>query len=252
MTDERRGISVYASAIIAIGLVAAAWVLGSEIRDIRTADRYVVVRGLAERTVKSDLAIWPVSFREAGNDLKSTFAKSEQDQQAVLSFLAQQGIPKSDLTLGQPGVIDTQANEYAPANHVNRFIVQQQIWVRSKNVDEVAAAVQKTSELIARGVPLGTGQNYSPGGGGVSYLFTELNSIKPAMITEATRNARVAAERFAADSRSKVGSIRQASQGLFSITSADSTSADAGSYNSNGSVMKKVRVVTTIEYYLEK
>ncbi|MDE3180277.1 MAG: SIMPL domain-containing protein, partial [Acidobacteriota bacterium] len=90
MTDERRGISIYASAIIAIGLVAAAWVLGSEIRDIRTADRYVVVRGLAERTVKSDLAIWPVSFREAGNDLKSTFAKSEQDQQAVLGFLAQQ------------------------------------------------------------------------------------------------------------------------------------------------------------------
>lgn len=255
MTGETRRTSIFPSAILAIGLVLAGWILGSEIRDVRLADRYVSVRGLAERTVKSDLAIWPLPFREAGNDLKATFAKSEEDRQAVLDFLAQQGIPKSDIALGQPSVIDTQANEFGAAKNPNRFIVQQQVSVRSTNVDQVAAAVQQTSALIARGVVLGGGQNYGPGSGGVSYVFTGLNAIKPEMITEATRNARAAAERFAADASSKVGTIRQASQGLFTISSADDTSGSGegvGGDQSGGSMMKKVRVVTTIDYYLEK
>lgn len=250
MTDESRRLWVASSAILALGLVIGGWILGSEIRGVRMADRYVTVRGLAERDVKADLAIWHLPFTEAGNDLKETFARSQQDQREVLGFLAQQGIPKSDISLGQPGVTDMAANQYSSANsRANRFIVQQQLTVRSSDVDKVAAAVQHTSQLVARGVVLGTGQGYNPGG--VSYLFTGLNSIKPAMITEATRNARLAAERFASDSNSKVGTIRQASQGLFSITDADSAGEGRETYQSSG-IMKKVRVVTTVEYYLVK
>lgn len=254
MANETHRLSIYSSAILAVGLVLAGWVLGGEIRGIRMADRYVAVRGLAERTVKSDLAIWHLPFVEAGNDLQATFSKSEQDQHAVLDFLAQQGIPKSEITLGQPSVTDMAANQYSAQNsRANRYIVRQQIIVRSKNVDGVAAAVQKTSELVARGVVLSGGPNYAPGTSGVSYLFTGLNDIKPEMITEATRNARVAAERFAADSHSKVGMIRQASQGLFTISDADASSNGGGGYYpSGGGVMKKVRVVTTIDYYLVK
>jgi uncharacterized protein len=256
MADQAQRSSTFSSnLILALGLVLGAWILGSEIRDIRMADRYVSVRGLAERTVKSDLAIWPLRFREAGNDLKAPFDRSEQDRQAVLDFLAQQGISKSDITLGQPNVIDTQANEFGGNKQPNRFIVQQEVSVRSTNVDQVAAAVQKTSDLISRGVVLGTGPNYAPGSGSVSYFFTGLNAIKPEMITEATRNARSAAERFADDANSKVGTIRQASQGLFSISAADDTSPAGegpGGDQSGGSMMKKVRVVTTIDYYLGK
>jgi hypothetical protein len=133
--------------------------------------------------------------------------------------------------------------------------VQQEVSVRTTNVDQVAAAVQKTSQLVTRGVVLGAGPNYGPGSGSVSYFFTGLNAIKPEMITEATRNARSAAERFAADADSRVGTIRQASQGLFSISSADEASGPAegpGGDLSGGSMMKKVRVVTTIDYYLGK
>jgi len=256
MTTDGYRTSPFSSVILALGIVLGAWILGGAIRDIKRADRYVTVRGLAERTVKADLAVWPLPFREAGNDLKGTFAKSEQDRQAVLDFLAQQGIPQSDITLGQPSVIDTQANEFGSGTRPNRFIVQQEVSVRSANVDQVAAAVQKTSDLVARGVVLGAGQNYGMGSSGVSYFFTGLNAIKPEMITEATRNARTAAERFAADSESKVGVIRQASQGLFSIASADDVSANPGEGGpmdqSGGSIMKKIRVVTTVDYYLEK
>ena len=254
MPGETHQLSAFSSLILALGLILGAWILGSEIRDIRMADRYVSVRGLAERIVKSDLAIWPLRFREAGNDLKATFSQSEQDRQAVLDFLARQGIPKSDITVGQPNVVDTQANEFGPEKHPYRFIVEQEVAVRSTNVDQIAAAVQKTNELIARGVVIGA-SNYEFRGGGVSYLFTGLNAVKPEMISEATHNARAAAERFAADAGSKVGTIRQASQEPFSITSADDTSPAGqgpGVDQSAGSMMKKVRVVTMVDFYLGK
>jgi hypothetical protein len=258
MTESDRS-TIVASALLAIGLILGlvfgGWLLGSQIKDVRLADRYVSVRGLAERTVKADLAIWPLSFREAGNDLKATYAKSEQDSQAVLQFLAAQGIPQSDITLGQASVTDTQANDYGGVRAPNRYIVQQSITVRSKDVNKVAAAVQKTSTLIASGVVLGGGPQYGQQNS-VSYVYTGLNSIKPEMITEATRSARTAAERFAADSGSKVGTIRQASQGLFSISSADAASAGeetpGGGGQSNASILQKVRVVTTIQYYLQQ
>jgi hypothetical protein len=251
--DSMRGM-VAGCALLAVGLILGGWLLGSEIKDVRLADRYVTVRGLAERNVKADLAIWPLSFREAGNDLQSTFAKSEQDRTVVLQFLAAQHIPQQDITLGQPSVTDTQANDFSSAHTPNRYIVQQSVTVRSHNVEQVAAAVQQTSSLVAKGVVLGGGPQYGQQNS-VSYVYTELNSIKPEMITEATRNARTAAERFAQDSGSKVGTIRQASQGLFSIASADSTGEGngyGGPSQSNGSILQKVRVVTTIQYYLQQ
>lgn len=248
MGERSRG--MIAGALVAIGLIVGGWLLGSQIKDVRLADRYVTVRGLAERNVTANLAIWPLSFREAGNDLEATYAKSEQDNKTILAFLAAQGIPQSDIVLGQPSVTDTQANSYGGPRAPNRYIVERSITVHSSDVNKVAAAVQKTSALIAQGVVLGGGPQYGSQNS-VSYVYTELNKIKPEMITEATRNARVAAGRFAADSGSKVGTIRQAQQGLFTITSADEASG-AGGFSSNSSILKKVRVVTTIEYYLDQ
>ncbi|MGH9485130.1 MAG: SIMPL domain-containing protein, partial [Terriglobales bacterium] len=192
------------SGFIAIGLIVGGWLLGSQIKDVRLADRYVTVRGLAQQTVNADLAIWPLSFREAGNDLEATYAKSMKDDRAVLQFLTAQKIPAGDITQGQPGVTDTQATGYGGNRSPYRYIVEQSVTVRTHDVEGVAAAVQKASALIAKGVVLGGGPAYGPRNG-VSYLYTQLNSIKPAMITTATHNARIAAQRFAADSGSRVG-----------------------------------------------
>ena len=245
---------VIASALLALGFIFAGWVLGTQIKDIRLADRYVTVRGLAERSVKADLAVWPLSFKEAGNDLQATYTKSEQDSQAVLQFLAARGIAKSDISIGQPSVTDTKASEYGASQSPNRYIVQQSISVRSKDVDKIAAAVQKTSDLIAKGVVLGSSAQYGQQNT-VNYIFTNLNAIKPEMITEATRSARAAAERFAQDSSSKVGTIRTAEQGLFTISAGDAAGSDTGSdggYQADASIMKKVRVVTTVQYHLQQ
>jgi uncharacterized protein len=241
-------------ACLLLGLVVGGWVLGSEIKDIRLADRYVTVKGLVERTVKSDLAIWPVSFKEAGNDLPQVFAKSQADKESVLKFFAAQGVTLQEISVGQIKVTDKLANEYGGNITGPRYIVEQTVTVQSKDVDKVSKAGQKTAELVQAGIVVG-GAN---GQGGIRYEFTGLNALKPDMITEATRNARAAADRFAADSGSRVGSIRSASQGVFSISSADGIESGivaqdeggSGMPNSDSSMMKKVRVVSTVDYYL--
>jgi uncharacterized protein len=238
---------------IAAGLIAGGWLLGSQIKAIRLADRYVTVKGLVERRVKSDLAIWPLSYKEAGDVLSQVYAKSDGDKKEIMDFLKQQGIQPGEIELGSIQVVDNQATEYGGPNRPpHRYIITQEITVRSGRVEQVAAAAQKMMLLVQKGIVLS-------GNGQVTYKFNGLNSIKPDMITEATRTARAAADRFASDSGSKVGSIRQANQGVFSILAADqgSDTSEPGEYGggdqgADTSLMKKVRVVTTVQYYLDK
>jgi hypothetical protein len=245
--------NVFFGVLIALGLILGGWVLGSQIKATRLSDRYVTVKGLAERNVKSDLAIWPIGYKEAGDDLSTLYSKSESDKNAILQFLRQQGIQSSEIELGVVHVVDTQANEYGSNGRApRRYIVQQEITVRTSRVNDVAAAAQKTVQLLQAGIVL----NNNPGRE-LIYKFTGLNAIKPDMITEATRNARSAADRFASDSGSKVGAIRQANQGIFSILAANSGSdtgepGEPGIDSADSSLMKTVRVVSSVEYYLDK
>ncbi len=253
--QSNRGGAALLGSLLALGLIVGGWVMGVQIKATRLSDRYVTVKGLVERKVKSDLAIWPLSYKQAGDDLSWVYAKTEADKKAVLQFLDQQGIQPSEIELGVVRVVDTQANEYGGPNRPpHRYIVEQQLTVRTSRVDQVAAAAQKSMQLLQKGIVL----NSNPGQG-LIYKFTGLNSIKPDMITEATRNARSAADRFASDSGSKVGSIRQANQGVFSILPADEASEPGepgesvgGNFTADNSLMKTVRVVTTVQYYLEK
>src|SRR5580692_8224673 len=138
--------------LVAAGLIVGGWTLGSEIKGIRLGDRYVSVRGLAERTVKSDLAIWPIDYKEAGDDLPSVYSKTEGDRKAILHFLDQQGIQSSEIELGVVRVVDTQANEFGGGNRApHRYIVEQQITVMTSKVDQIAAAAQKTMSLVQEG-----------------------------------------------------------------------------------------------------
>src|SRR6516225_7660884 len=177
--------------LLGLGLIVGGWITGAQIKATRLSDRYVTVKGLVERQVKSNLAIWPLSYKETGDDLTSVYARTEADKKAILQFLDQQSIQSSEIELGVVRVVDTQANEYGGPNRpAHRYIVEQQITVRTARVDQVAEAAQKTTQLLQKGVVL----NSVPNQMGLTYKFTGLNSIKPDMITEATRNARAAAE----------------------------------------------------------
>ncbi|MGA9884174.1 MAG: SIMPL domain-containing protein [Candidatus Acidiferrales bacterium] len=243
----KRGEFAIAGLLLAIGLIVGGWLLGAQIKAVRLGDRYVSVRGLAERTVKSDLAIWPINYTETGDDLPALYAKTEADKTVILHFLAKQGIQPSEIALGIVNVTDAQANLYGGNRRLlYRYIMRQQITVRTARVDQVSAAAQKATGLLQQGILVS--QN-------LTYKFNGLNSIKPDMITEATRNARAAAERFAQDSDSSVGSIRQATQGFFAILPANSGATDSeyGRVYGGGadaSMMKTVRVVTDVQYYL--
>ena len=257
-TSEQRGMELPALILggcVMIGLIVGGSLLGAQIKAIKLADRYVTVKGLVERTVKSDLAIWPVSFSETGNDLPEVFAKSEAEKATVLKFFSDNGVSAGEISAGQISVTDTSANQYGPNRPPNRYIVQQTVTVQTQDVDKLARAAEKTADLVKAGVVL---QNN--GQSAVAFKFNGLNALKPDMITEATRNARASADRFAADSGSHVGEIRSANQGVFSISAADSVSVSAPGEEGGGftndqqadaSIMKKVRVVATVDYYLK-
>jgi hypothetical protein len=242
--------------LLAVGLIVGGLLLGTKVRDFKRADRYVEVKGLVERTVKSDSATWPISFSEAGDSLPDVFAASEKDKAAVLAFLTAQGFGGADVTVGSIAVTDRSTAQYNNNAKGPRFVVGETVTVESTDVDKVAAANAKTADLIRAGVVIQSGQEGQ--GSGVVYTFNGLNALKPDMITEATKNARASADRFAADSGSQVGAIRDAEQGVFSISAANagsSTGDDGNQYTADqqaaASIMKKVRVVSTIDYYLE-
>lgn len=233
------GKTIVSSAILAIGIAAGCWLLGSAVdhgvQSIINRDRVVTVKGLAEQQVLADHVIWPISYRELGNDLQQVYAQVERRAQQVVQFLQAAGIDASEITIATPNVNDAQADSYGGQKRIYRYSLTQTVTVSTDKVDVVNALKSRQRELIRQGITLTTDYDYR-----TMYQFTGLNAIKPQMIETATRNAREAAQKFAADSGSALGKIRRANQGQFSIYDRDS----------NTPYIKNVRVVTTVEYFL--
>lgn len=236
MADTRLFPALAFGALIAVGLTAAGALVGQGLVNARVGDRAVTVRGLAEREVKADLAVLPLSFAASGDDLTAVQAQIDADTAAVRTFLLQQGFPAESIELGVFNVVDHQAQEYQQQTYATRFIVTQTVSVRSADVDRVQAAVRGLNTLVRQGVIL---QQYSP-----AYLFKGLNAVRPAMIAEATAAARTGAIKFAADSGSALGPIRSATQGSFEILPRDEVGDESAQ------IHKRVRVVTTVSYGL--
>jgi hypothetical protein len=244
MATESSNASLGAGALIAVGLAVAGWLVGTGFSEGRQLDRFVTVKGIAERTVSADLAIWPLRVVATGDDLSAVQREIAKQQAAVLAFLSGEGIAESDIELQDLDVTDLYAQAYRSGPVNDRFIVAQTVNVRSRDVARIRAASQKLGALVDAGVVLTSERG--PGGSSPNYLFTGLVELKPGMIAEATANARQAAEQFALDSGSSLGGIRRANQGLFQILPRD----DAPGMMAAKQVEKTVRVVSTIEYLL--
>jgi len=237
---ERNSFWSYAVLGIAIGLglCLTGMSVSNAVYKLRAAQRYVTVKGLAEREVGADLVVWPLTFEVMSNDLNDLQTQVEAKRQTIRQYLGTAGFDGEEISQSAPRIRDTQSEvQYGQATPPKyRYIAQATLTLRTNKVAVVKAAIEKAGDLIGKGIVL-VGENY---GRTTEFLFTGLNDIKPAMIEEATKNAHTAAEQFAKDSGSKVGKIRSASQGLFTITDRDMNSPDR----------KNVRVVTTVEYYL--
>lgn len=234
----KTNIQIIKASIIAVGLVLLGLSIRSGIVKFKQLDRVVSVKGLAEREVKADKVTWPLVYKELGNDPSAMYTLLEKKNRQVVAFLKSGGISDSEISVNPPLISDRQADNYGNEIMNFRYKATSVITVTSGNVDKVRQLMRRQTELMRQGIAI-VGEEY--GNNATTYDFTKLNSIKPEMVEEATKNARATAEKFAADSGSKIGGIRSASQGQFSIENRDS----------NTPYIKSVRVVSTIEYTLE-
>jgi hypothetical protein len=235
----------WAVLVLALGLVLGGWLIGRGFERGRASARYVEVKGLAEREVTADLALWPLRYVSTGDDLAATQAQITRNTRQVFAFLSRNRIDTTSVQLQALEVSDAFANRFPGERGGPRYVIQQTVMVRSGSPEVVMAASQRVSELVGAGVVLSSTGEY--GVGGPTFIFTKLNQLKPSMVKEATANARAAAEQFAADSRTELGGIRQANQGVFVILPRD----QAPGVNEGAQLRKIVRVVSTVQYFLE-
>lgn len=222
--------------LLALGVALAAWILGQSALKVKAYERVVSVKGLAEREVAADVAAWPIRFSVASNDLDSLYQALDQQTREVQSFLQRAGFTADEVSAAAPIVNDKLAQQWGGQEVQLRYTALQVVTVYTEKIDLVRSAQSDIAELGKRGIVFG-GDEYSER---VKYMFTKLNDLKPLMIEESTRSAREAAQKFAEDSNSKIGKLKTARQGQFTIEDRDS----------NTPHLKKVRVVSTVDYYL--
>ena len=224
--------------ILAAALVIAGYFIGNIHKTGKEYDRYVQVKGLSEREVEADLAVWPINAVLTGNDLKTLKDNIENQNKQVYQFFLDQGFNDAELTRGMVNITDARSNLYNNNTQYTgfRYLSKSEFTVRTKNIKKLQKALSESLILMSKGIVLGSKNEWRP----IEYIFTGLNELKPSMIEEATTNARQVAEKFARDSDSKVGPIRVARQGQFSINDRDQNTPE----------IKIIRVVSTIDYQL--
>jgi hypothetical protein len=242
--QDSRAVLLGAVAIFAVGLTTSGYALGDGLRRSKMAEhRSVTVRGVSERNVTADLATWSIDFSHQGAELGPVQQSVDQQARAVRAFFQRAGfrpgeITDADVSLSREQPRDRDGKPVGP----QKLTVSRSIQLRTNDVMKVRSAATHQAELLRDGVELS--------GSNISYTFTGLNGMKPAMIAEATKNARRSAEQFARDSGTDVGRIKTASQGYFSVGPRDGEDCDDCSSSGGSTPFQKIRVVTTIDYDL--
>ncbi len=237
VNTQSRGAAFILGMFLCAGLVVLGFQISSAVIEYRQFERSVTVKGLSEQEFPADIVIWPIQYTVADNSLDALYASIETNTGLISDFLQQNLIPQADISVSAAAITDKSAQQYGGnATPAFRFTAVQTVTVYSGNISLVREVMGKLTELGKKGIVLNQ-NNYQAN---VEYIFTRLNDVKPSMIEEATTKAREVAEKFAKDSNSVLGKIKRASQGQFSITARDR----------NNPHIKKLRVVSTVEYYL--
>lgn len=250
---ERGRARVVAAAIVGlclmIGTAAGGFFVGKGATRFRSETRSVTVKGLVEKDVKSDQAVWRIGLRRAADDVKSAQARIAADRDAVIAFLQKQGFRTEEIGREPTRTIDKLAREYGQpqGGERPRYIITSSLVVKSANVDLVREALGATDQLVAVGVVL---DGEREGVANPRYVVAKFNELRPALLAEATRNARATAQQFAADAGARIGKIRSANQGMIQIFGEDGND-ESGPFSPTSTVAKKIRVVSTFEFDLE-
>lgn len=237
MDKQKYGSGFILGLFIFLGLSLLGYLLGNSILKFKEFERSVTVKGLSEREYHANVVIWPIQFTMADNDLQKLYVGMDTNAQAISDFLKIRGLGETEISTSPPSITDKSAQQYGNTQQAPyRYVGRQSVTVYSTKIDQVRAAMNGLSELGKQGIVF-TAADYQ---NQTEYLFTRLNEIKPEMVQEATTKAREVALKFAEDSQSRLGKIKKAAQGQFTINPRDK----------NNPHIKKIRVVSTIEYYL--
>ena len=227
---------IYEGLAIMVGLIVLGYMIPMAVKDYRSFDRTVDVKGLCEVEMPADKVIWPITFKVMSDDIIDIYTQTENNVEIVKKFLTDGGIDAAEISVSTPKVSDKFAQEYGANERRFRYLSTSVVTVCTKDVSKVLVLMDQQMELLKKGVAISENAWDNP----VQFAFEGLNDIKPEMVEEATRNARLTAEKFAQDSGSRLGKIKNASQGTFSIDDRDS----------NTPHIKKIRIVTYVTYYL--
>ena len=234
--------SLLQTIIISVAILGLGYFLGNGIQNFNRHERVISVRGLAEKEVDSNVAVWKIQFNVSSNQMQDVKSQLPIAQQAVQDFLIEQGFSPEELTKGAQ-IKDREAAEYGSEKGM-RFVASAYYSVKTDQVAKVESAEQKIDDILKKGVVVTGSQK--------NFYFTNLNDIKPEMLDEATRNARQAAEGFSKSMSVQVGKMKSASQGVFSVENPLGAEGGYEYGSSSGSTLKKkVRVVTQVEFYVE-
>lgn len=220
-----------------VGLVILGVMIPTAVMKYRSFDRTVNVKGLCEKEVRADKVIWPIVYKVMSDNVQSIYSQTDVSNAVIVDFLLAGGVTQDEITVSVPQISDKLANEYGDNNRAFRYIAKNVVTVCTSDVDKVLALMSSQADLLKKGVVVAGNNWENP----VEFKYEGLNEIKPQMIEEATRNARETAQKFAQDSDSSLGKIKTANQGTFTIEDRDS----------NTPYIKRVRVVTSVTYYLK-
>lgn len=227
------------------GLVAASALTAGAVKSMRRADDAIEVTGSARRPIRSDVAIWRLSVTGAGASLQEASASLTEPSQRVLTFLRQNAVPDSVLTMGSlvPEPVFRILENGTTTGEVVGYRVTQPFTVRSTDVNAIKALTQRADALIREGVPLSSG---AP-----EYLYTRLAEIRTQMLADATEDAQRRAQAIAKSVGSEIGGVRSARMGVFQITPRNSTEVSDYGINDTSSLEKDITAVVRVTFAVD-
>lgn len=228
---------------VALGPSVAGFFVYKGILNVKANDRYVTIKGLVEKVVKADRGTLEISFKVSGNDLNQLYQKLSGDSERIQQFIQQEGFASEEITQSASRVSDLHMREYGNgALSPERYLIEHTVMVNSPQVDKLSVLSGKTGELIRQGISISQSN--------VRYYLDQFNTLRPQLISAAVKNASQIAESFAQTTGSQINGIRQANQGVIRLTSPDS-SPNQEYDDGTSSLMKQLRVVSTVQFYLK-
>jgi hypothetical protein len=235
---------------LAVAIVIGSWLLGSsfkEAKQIENAHRNSIrVKGYAQKNIESDLGKWSASIKARSTDIQSAYSQLNSAKSTTLNFLTSLGVSESSIVFSPVNtreIYQQKTSGYGETNQLEGYELSLNVSFESDNLDKIEEVSRVSSELIQQGINI---QSYSP-----QYFYTKIEDLKLEMLAEASKNAYERAEKLAGNTGSDVGTLQSASQGVFQITSRNSTEvSDYGSFDTY-SRLKTIKAVITAEFSVE-